>query len=182
MQRAWSYIKDSGDFIKKTRKLGSIPKNSILVTADIVDLYPSIPHEAGLKALRGVLGTREQHTVPMSEQIRMADFVLKNNYFEFNGQIKEQIPGTAIGSKFSPPYPCLFKDKIETNFLETQELHPLVWFRYIGNIFFIWRHGEQELQIFLHILNEFCTDPKFTYNLKKKALYFLTLKLVLKVH
>ena len=136
MQRAWSYIKGSGDFIKKTQNLGSIPKNSILVTADIVDLYPSIPHEAGIKALMAVLGKREQHTIPTSEQIRMADFVLKNNYFEFNGQIKQQIPGTAIGSKFSPPYPCLFKDKIETNFLETQELQPLVWFRYIGDIFF----------------------------------------------
>ena len=42
----------------------------------------------------------------------MADFVLKNNYFEFNGQIKQQISGTAIGTKFAPPYACLFMDKI----------------------------------------------------------------------
>ena len=56
--------------------------------ADVVDLYPSIPHEAGLKALREVLDKREQHSVPTSELISMADFVLKNNYFEFNGQIK----------------------------------------------------------------------------------------------
>ena len=44
--------KDSRDFIKKTRNLGSIPQNAILVTADVVGLYPNIPHEAGLKALR----------------------------------------------------------------------------------------------------------------------------------
>ena len=55
----------------------------------------------------------------------MADFVLKNNYFEFNGQIKQQISGTAIGTKFAPPYACLFMDKIETVFFETQELHSL---------------------------------------------------------
>ena len=90
MQKGWSYIKDSGDFIKKTQNLGSIPENAILVTADVVGLYPSIPHEAGLKALREVLDKREQHTIPTSELIRMADFVLKNNYFEFNGQIKQQ--------------------------------------------------------------------------------------------
>ena len=47
--------KDSRDFIKKTRDLGSIPENAILVTADVVGLYPSIPHEAGLKALRELL-------------------------------------------------------------------------------------------------------------------------------
>ena len=80
--------KDSRYFIKKTRDLGSIPENAILVTADVVGLYPSIPHEAGLKALRELLDKREQHTIPTSELIRMADFVLKNNCFEFNGQIK----------------------------------------------------------------------------------------------
>ena len=56
MQRGRSYIKD---FIKKTRNLSSISENSILVTADVVGLYPTIPHEAGLKALREVLNKRE---------------------------------------------------------------------------------------------------------------------------
>ena len=78
MQRG--YIKNSGDFMKKTRNLGSIPKNAILITADVVGLYPCIPHEAGLKALREVLDKREQHTIPTSELIRKTDFVLKNNY------------------------------------------------------------------------------------------------------
>ena len=110
--RGWSYIKDSDDFIKRTRNLYSIPENAILVTADVVGLYPSIPHEAGLKALREVLDNREQHTIPTSELLMMADFVLKNNYFEFNGQIKQQISGTAIGNKFAPPYASLFMDKI----------------------------------------------------------------------
>ena len=61
MQRGWSYIKDSGDFIKNTRNSGSIPENAILVTADVLGLYPSIPHEAGLKALREVLDKRENN-------------------------------------------------------------------------------------------------------------------------
>ena len=122
--------------MKKTRNLGSIPENVILVTADVVGLYPRIPHKAGLKALREVLDKREQHTFPTSELIRMADFVLKNNYFEFNGQIKQQLSGTVIGTKFSPPYACLVMDKIETAFLEIQELQPLAWFRYADDIFF----------------------------------------------
>ena len=137
MQRVWSYIKDSGDFIKNTRNLGSIPENAILVTADVVVLYPCIPHEAGLQALREVLDKREQHTIPTSELIRMANFVLKINYFEFNVQIKQQISGTAIGTKFATPYACLFMDKIETAFLETQELQSLAWFRYIDDIFYL---------------------------------------------
>ena len=54
MQRGWSNIKDPGDSIKKTQN-GSIPENAILVTADVVGLYPSIPPEVGLKALREIL-------------------------------------------------------------------------------------------------------------------------------
>ena len=66
----------------------------------------------------------------------MAEFVLKNNYFEFNGHVKRQILGTAIGTKFAHIYDaCIFMDEKETNFLQTQEFHPLVWFRYIGDGF-----------------------------------------------
>ena len=137
-QKGRSYNKDSSDFIIKTRNLASIPNNAILVTADVAGLYPSIPHEAGLKALREVLDNREEHTVPTSKLTKMTDFVLKNNYFEFNKQIKQKISGTAIGTKFVPPYACLFMDTIETTFLQTQELQPLVWFRYIDDIFFMW--------------------------------------------
>ena len=52
MQEGDSYIKDTGDFLNKIKNINAIPKNAILVTADVVGLYPSIPHQAGLKALR----------------------------------------------------------------------------------------------------------------------------------
>ena len=51
VQENWSYFKDSGDFLK-VKHLGQIPDGGILVTADVVGLYPSIPHMAGLETLR----------------------------------------------------------------------------------------------------------------------------------
>ena len=50
----------------------------------------------------------------------MAEFVLKNNYFKFNGQGKQEISGTAIGTKFAPTYARVFIDDVENKFLETQ--------------------------------------------------------------
>ena len=47
-----------------------------------------------------------------------------------NGNIKQQLSGTAIGTKCAPPYACIFMDKVETDFLESQKLKPMVWFRY----------------------------------------------------
>ena len=83
MQSSRSYIKDSGDFIKKIKNIGTIPKESILVTADVVGLYPSIPHDAGLKALEKALNNRTNKKVSTEDLVKMAKFVLKNNYFEF---------------------------------------------------------------------------------------------------
>ena len=77
MRKGLSYIKDSGDFINKIRRMGSIPDNGILVTADVTELNPSFPHDVGLKALRNVLNKREQKKIPTKELVQMAEFVLK---------------------------------------------------------------------------------------------------------
>ena len=90
MQESWSYIKDSNDFIKKVKNLKDIPQDALLVTADVVGLYPSIPHEAGLKALKEALDKRENRNIATNDVIRMAEFVLKNNYFEYNGRLNRK--------------------------------------------------------------------------------------------
>ena len=75
------------------------------------------------------LEKRENKTIDTEDLIEMASFVLKNNLFEFNGNYKHQISGTAIGTKFAPSYACIFMDRMETEFLETQGNLPLVWYR-----------------------------------------------------
>ena len=55
MQSSWSYIKDSGDFLRKIKQIRNFPENPILVTADVKGLYSSIPHELGLKTLEEAL-------------------------------------------------------------------------------------------------------------------------------
>ena len=47
MKGGRSYVKDTNHFLEKLKELGKVPPNAILVTADVVGLYPSIPHDAG---------------------------------------------------------------------------------------------------------------------------------------
>ena len=129
-QDNWSYIKDPGDFLKKTKYIGKIPKDAILVTADVIGLYPSISHEDVLEALPKSLSERDSVKVPAEDIVRMADFVLKNNFFEFNSEVKRQKSGTGLGTKFASPYTCIFMDDVETKFLKSQELQPFLWLRY----------------------------------------------------
>ena len=119
MQSAKSYIKDSSDFLRKLNDLGKLTENAILVTTDVLGLYPSIPHADGLEALSAKLEEREDKIIATEDLLQMARFVLKNNFFEFDSKIKQQISGTAIGTKFAPPYVCIFMDKFETDFLTT---------------------------------------------------------------
>ena len=146
----------------------------------MVGLYPSIPHEVGLRALREALNKRDEKIIPTEELLKMAEFVLKNNYFEFGNKIKQQISGTAIGTKFAPPYACIFMSDLETKFLQSQHLQPLVWLRYIDDVFFILIHGEESLKKFLDELNGFNQYIKFTYEYSVENIPFLYLKVSLK--
>ena len=92
MENSWSYLKDSGDFLKKMKSISSIPEDNTLVTANIVGLYPSIPHTAGLAALRDALDNREVKKIPTEDLVKIEEFVLKNNYFEFNRSINNNFP------------------------------------------------------------------------------------------
>ena len=105
--------------------------------------------------MREVLDKREQKKTPTAELVQMAEFVLKKNFFEFNGQIKQQILGATIGTKCTRTYACIYMDKMEGEVLEKQKYKPFTYLWYINDIFFIWTLGENKLKIFLENLNQF---------------------------
>ena len=51
-QELKSYIKVTNEFLNKLRSIPKLPDNTILCTVDAAGLYPNIPHEEGLSALR----------------------------------------------------------------------------------------------------------------------------------
>ena len=180
MQAGKSYLRDTDDFLTKIKQLGPIPEGAILVTADVAGLYPNIPHEDGLNALKETLQKRNDLKVPAQVLVDMAEFVLKNNYFEFDSAIYHQISGTAIGTKFAPPYACIFMDFFEEQFLKTCTKQPWAYFRYIDDIFMIWTEGEQELLKFLDNLNSFNPSIKFEWDFTsdtRKSVEFLDVTL-----
>ena len=44
MKEEKSHIKDTDDFLDKLKDFVEIPEGAILVTADVVRLYPSLPY------------------------------------------------------------------------------------------------------------------------------------------
>ena len=83
MKSGKSYVKDTGDFLEKIKSLGRIPEDAFLVTAVIAGLCPSIPHDAGLKALYEKLEERSDKNVSSADLVDMADFVLRTISLNF---------------------------------------------------------------------------------------------------
>lgn len=79
-------------------------------------LYPCII-KARLRALKNKLDRMEGKRISTEDLVKIAVFVVKNKYFQSNGQDKHQILVTAIGTKFSPICSCILMDKIETRYL-----------------------------------------------------------------
>ena len=168
-----SYIKDTNDFLKKLRSLPNLPDDIILCTVDVVGLYPNIPHEEGLSALRKRLDLRQEKDVTTSTLVELAEVVLKNNIFTFKEKTLKQKRGTAIGRKFAPPYSILFMAELEEEILSEIELKPYLWWRYIDDIFFLWEHGEEKLKGFIEHLNEKHPTIKFAAEWSKTLINFL---------
>ena len=95
MQEDCSCIKDSGDFINKTKNVSSIPENATVITVDVAELYASISYEADSRTLRESLDKQDKKSIS-EDLVKMAELVLKNNFFEFNSKIR-QVSGTVIG-------------------------------------------------------------------------------------
>ena len=66
-------------------------------------------------------------------------------------------------------------DEFENEFLSLRSDKPLVWLRYIDDVFFIWTHGEKELHKFMEDLNNHQPNIKFTYTFSKNCVPFLDL-------
>ena len=111
--------------------------------------------------------------VSTSTLVELAEVVLKNNVFTFGKKTLKQIRGTAIGTKFAPPYSILFMAELEEEILREVELKPYLWWRFIDDIFFIWEHGEEKLKEFIDVLNKKHPTIKFTAEWSKTQINFL---------
>ncbi len=67
----------------------------------------------------------------------------------------------------------LFMGQFEKDHVYTYPLQPWCWFRFIDDIKFLWPHGREELDRFIHHLNFIHPTIKFTANISETTNDFL---------
>ena len=138
-----------------------------------------MPHDEGLIAMRKALDLRKDKRISTESLIEFAECILKNNIFEHNLSFHKQLRGTAFDKKMAPQCAIIFLGDLEERFFSGCDISPLVWWRYIDNIFMLWQHGEKELKKFLEILNYHPTI-KFTAYYSREKISFSDIEVIKK--
>ena len=165
-----SYVRDTQHFISRLLEMGKIPDGALLVTLDVSSLYTNIPNHEGLIAVASHL-RKDRTKDPITPYL--LKLVLHSMNFTFNDEHYLQVGGTAMGTGVAPNYANLFMDRFETKALDGWDKKPLLWLRFIDDIFMIWTHGLDELQNFIKYLNEIRPKIKFTHEQSEQSIDFL---------
>ena len=173
-----SYIKDTTDFLNKIKSINDKPPESFtLVTMDVTSLYTNIGHADGIKAMSDFLAKQDVEMSLVSDIAKLAEFILKHNFFTFDDKFYLQTNGTAMGTKMAPSYANIFMCELEERFLSECEKKPLVYLRYIDDIFMVWTDSDESLVKFVDEFGKVNDSIKFTMSKSKSEIDFLDVKL-----
>ena len=157
------------DSINKEKKL---KENTVLVTWDVIGLYTNIPQDEGVECVASALAEQQNQQIPAEFITRILELVLKNNIFEFNGELFKQLIGTAMGSSCAPDYANVFMDKkidakiekLVKKYSKPENQGLLFMKRFLDDLFALWEGSTKDLHTLLGEMNSLHSSIKFTMN------------------
>ena len=175
-----SRIKDTGHLLEIINSINSdgLPENTILVSFDVVNMFPNIDNERGINTLKTAFDGRATQTPPTDCLIEALRICLYNNNSIFNNKHLLQENGTATGAPNSCSYSDLALQPIDDAvYAEAQSNYPeLLYFgRYRDDIIALWVGSEERLQQFFNFINTLDDKLKFTMEIGGNTLEFLDL-------
>ena len=173
-QKGRSFICDTPDFIGKIKDIKLEP-NDWFLTMDVTNLYTNIPHNESIEKVHDVIKERT-NMYPTNESIlKMLSLILKYNVFRFEKDYYLQINGTAMGTRVAPTYAIIFMNWLEENYICNRYRNLRYWFRFIDDIWAIFRGTEAEIIAFKNFCNSIHPTIKFTMEFSKDKVVFLDL-------
>ena len=159
-----------------------IPDNTIMVSFDIINMFPSIDNVNGIKAVTSALDKRVEKipsTECVIEGLKICLFCNNSIFAEKN---LLQTNGTATGAPNSCSYADMAITPIDDEiFMKMESCYPELLFygRYRDDCFALWNGSIEKLNDFFSFMNTLNDDLKFTMEIGGKELCFLDLKISL---
>ena len=163
-----AHLSSTSECIGLLKENCNVPEDCIIASRDIVGLYTNIPIPESIDAAVDLLRAPESRIDMLGLSVEdihsMVEFVLDRNYFEFNGEQYRQRNGLAMGNRLAPPLAIIFMSSLEVKVLDSCDCKPLLYKRYIDDIFVIkfWCHGREAFDSFVQLLNAQHPRIRFT--------------------
>jgi hypothetical protein len=179
-----TYVRDADHLTVCLQQLQLGP-HDVLVTYDVVNLYPSIPHDLCLDMIaRHLRKVREESSFleigsVMADEfiLTMLRLVLSLNYCTFMGRIYRQLVGYATGTACGGQVAHLYLEELLGPVCRLFADSILFHKRYIDDGFLIWRGAVTELNQFLQQLGSTNAAVRITHAASTASAIFLDLRL-----
>ena len=142
-----------------------ISDNTVLVSFDIVEMYPSIDNDRAVAANRSVLETRTNKSPSTDCMIEGLEIYLKCNNSTFSLQNLRQLNGTVTGVPNTCSYADLAVFNIDKNVLQAERnvYQEMGYFgRYCHDYLELSTGLLEKLELFLTFLNSIDSNLQFT--------------------
>ena len=168
-------LRDTKHFITRLENT-VLPANTILVTLDIVALYPNMDQEMTVQAVESELKRAGQTREDIELLKDMTRFTLNNSYVTYNGAVYKQNTGTAMGTNAAPELANIFGQVyVDGSDLFTMaRKFQMLWFhRFLDDIIFAWTGTREDLLLFLDDIQRLHPSIKFTAHIGSNSVDFL---------
>ena len=177
-----SGIKDTNhmsDIIDDLNNLNLYPE-SVLVSFDIINMFPVIDNKMGINSAIKLLDERACKSPPTQCVIEAHELCSNFNNSIFNNTNYIQTDGTAQGPHMSCSYSDIAMAGHDSKAL-MYDFPPKVWKRFRDDVFVVWTHDTAKLPSFLDYLNNIDETGKIKFTMQiadeVNGLEFLDLKI-----
>lgn len=180
--------RDSFSFLRSlcNAQLGPNHYGSIfLVTFDIASLYTSIPQQqASQRAYELLENSHQPQSFAPRLVYNLCQWILKNNYFQFQDRIYHQKHGIAMGNVAGGALANTYLLQWESTFLEDPQLagHLKFYQRYFDDGFFVWSGDEGSLHQFLDRMNNIDPHIKIAHQTSVDSIQYLDIEIAINHH
>ena len=178
-----SFVKDTTDLINKIQLLndkGPLPPGTLLVSWDVVAMFPNIDNKLGLTAVKKALDSRLNRFPSTDCILEGVEICLKINNCQFADQNFVQKHGTAMGPKNACSYADLAMGILDEQAKFGGPIKPKFWWRYRDDILDFWTQGLPKLLEFTDYINSLYPTIKFELVYSEQSLNVLDLTLHLR--
>jgi hypothetical protein len=168
--QAKSYVKDSFDFVNKMTEIVLDKKKTyIKCSFDVESLYTNVPVKEAVEiALNYVYKPTKLIDVPFNrDQMKKLLYLsITDAPFRFHNKIYKQIDGVAMGNPLAPIIADLWMQKMEEKLNRFSTNKPLLWLRYVDDVFCIFTISKGKIDEFHSRINKWHPNLRFTLALE----------------